>query len=154
MHYVALVFLLFTVSLNAQKSEEVAIKKSIALFFEGLQNGDTVTIKKAMYKDFRLQSVYIKQDGTTVLHDESKASFLKAVSGKNPQDIWLEKLESYKISIDGAMAHVWTPYMFYFNNKLSHCGVNSFQLFKNNGVWQIIYIIDTRKKECGTGVSR
>ena len=50
------------------------------------------------------------------------------------------------IKIDGNLASVWTPYEFYLDNNFSHCGVNSFQLFNNNGNWEIIYIVDTRKK--------
>ncbi len=57
-----------------------------------------------------------------------------------------EKILSFKVQIDGSMAHVWTPYEFYVNDKLSHSGVNSFQLYKDNEVWKVVYIIDTRRK--------
>lgn len=40
------------------------------------------------------------------------------------------------------LASVWTPYAFYLDEKLSHCGVNSFQLIKIDGVWKIQYLID------------
>ena len=32
-------------------------------------------------------------------------------------------------------------------DNFSHCGVNSFQLFNDNGQWKIIYLIDTRRKK-------
>ena len=57
-----------------------------------------------------------------------------------------EKLLSFSIQIDGSMAHAWTPYEFYINEKLSHKGINAFTLFKENELWKIIYIIDTRRK--------
>jgi len=50
------------------------------------------------------------------------------------------------VKIDGPLAIVWTPYKFYFNGKFSHCGVNSFQLVRFNGVWKIQYLIDTRRR--------
>ena len=79
--------------------------------------------------------------------ETSFSDFLKSISSI-PKDIsFKEELLDYQISIDGSMANVWTPYKFYFNDSLSHCGVNSFQLVKINGKWQIIYIIDTRRKE-------
>jgi hypothetical protein len=53
----------------------------------------------------------------------------------------------YNIQIDGAMANAWTSYEFWVNGSFSHCGVNSFQLFKDEGAWKIIYLIDTRRKE-------
>ena len=64
-----------------------------------------------------------------------------------PKDVVVEeKILSYNIQVDGTMAHVWTPYEFYMNGKLSHYGVNAFTLFKENEKWKIIYVIDTRRK--------
>ncbi len=40
------------------------------------------------------------------------------------------------------LAAVWTPYAFYLDNTLSHCGVNSFQLVKVGENWQILSLID------------
>ena len=51
------------------------------------------------------------------------------------------------IKIDGNLASVWTPSEFYYNGNFSHCGANSFQLFNNNGKWQIIYIVDMRRRD-------
>ena len=64
----------------------------------------------------------------------------------NCQMVNFEKLLLYDIKIDGNLASVWTPYEFYFNEKFSHCGANSFQLFNNNGKWEIIYLVDMRKR--------
>jgi hypothetical protein len=58
-----------------------------------------------------------------------------------------ERILSYNIQVDGSMAHAWTPYEFWFNEKFSHCGVNSFQLFKEGDEWKILSIMDTRRKE-------
>jgi hypothetical protein len=44
------------------------------------------------------------------------------------------------------MAHAWTPYEFYINGKLSHKGVNAFTLYKDDGQWKIVHLIDTRRK--------
>ena len=52
-----------------------------------------------------------------------------------------------KIEVDGNLAHVWTPYEFYVNGNLSHKGVNSFTLFKESLDWQIIHLIDTRRRK-------
>ena len=45
------------------------------------------------------------------------------------------------------MASVWTPYEFYFNGTFSHCGANSFQLFKEDNQWKIIFLVDIRRRE-------
>lgn len=125
-------------------AQEADVKKTIQIFFEGMQKGDTLKIK-SVCKDMVLQSVGESTKGNT-LTTENTADFLKSIASI-PNDIKIEeRLLDYKIQIDGSLAHAWTPYEFYVNGKLSHKGVNSFQLFKDNGTWKIIYIADTRRK--------
>ncbi|PZR20908.1 MAG: 3-methyl-2-oxobutanoate hydroxymethyltransferase [Flavobacterium psychrophilum] len=125
-------------------AQEAEIKKSIGVFFEGMHSADTLKIK-SVCKDLILQSVSEK-GGQLKLHNEPSDEFYKSIASI-PENIKVEeRLLDYKIQIDGAMAHVWTPYEFYINGKLSHKGVNSFQLFKEGEIWKIIYIIDTRRK--------
>ena len=130
-----------------QDTEEDRIKEVISLFFKGLQNGDTLTIKQTISTNLLIQTASINKNGKSMLVTEDVSEFLNLVSSKKPEDIWEEKLVSYYIQIDGIMANVWTPYEFWLDGKFLHCGVNSFQLFKDSGTWKIIYLIDTRRKE-------
>ena len=138
-----LVFILCTTGLFAQDKE---IKKAIDVFFEGLNSKDVTKIQSVCDEGLKLQSVSQNEKGEVSLTTDEAAKFFAAIAAV-PNAIKLEeKLLEYKIQYDGAMAHVWTPYEFYVDGKLSHKGVNSFQLFNDNGVWKIIYIIDTRKR--------
>lgn len=131
----------FAQNITAQESD---VKKTIQIFFEGMHQRDTLKIK-SVCKDMVLQSVGESHKGTT-LTTENTADFLKSIASP-PANLKIEeRLLDYKIQIDGFLAHAWTPYEFYVNGKLSHKGVNSFQLFKDNGIWKIIYIADTRRK--------
>ncbi|RWX00460.1 nuclear transport factor 2 family protein [Flavobacterium cerinum] len=126
------------------KAQESDVKKTIQIFFEGMHQGDTLKIK-SVCKGLVLQSISENTKGNT-LTTENTEDFLKSIAAL-PVNIKIEeRLLDYKIQIDGSLAHVWTPYEFYVNGKLSHSGVNSFQLFKDNGIWKIIYIADTRRK--------
>lgn len=145
--FLLLLVLLFSISNLYSQNEE--IKKTIQIFFEGLHNGDTLLINKAINSSLKLQTIFINSEGKSILRTETKKAFSETISKKEPTTIWLEKLLSYDIQIDGNLASVWTPYEFYLNNNFSHCGVNSFQLFNNNAKLEIIYIVDTRKiKKC------
>ena len=53
-----------------------------------------------------------------------------------------EKLLAISVHQSGNLAAVWTPYAFYLDGQLSHCGVNSFQLVKIEESWKIQYLID------------
>jgi hypothetical protein len=135
-------------SISAQNLiSENSIKNTIQTFFDGLHKGDTLLINKSISSSLKLETIYINTDGLSVLKSESKADFLRAVSEKREEDKWEEKLTSITIHIDENLASVWAPYKFYLNSKFSHCGVNSFQLFNNDDHWEIIYLVDTRRKE-------
>ncbi|NQZ89158.1 MAG: hypothetical protein HRT54_16410 [Colwellia sp.] len=53
-----------------------------------------------------------------------------------------EKIFNIKINQSGNLASAWVPFAFYLDGKLSHCGVNSFQLIKQQAVWKIHYLMD------------
>lgn len=125
-------------------AQEADVKKSIQTFFEGMHNRDTLKIK-SVCKDMVLQSVSEKNNKVR-LETENVSDFFKSIASVPSSAKIEERLLDYKIQIDGSMAHAWTPYEFYVNGKLSHKGVNSFQLFKEDGIWKIIYIVDTRRK--------
>ena len=48
-----------------------------------------------------------------------------------------EQIFNITVRESGNLASAWTPFAFYIDKKLSHCGVNSFQLVKNKGEWKI-----------------
>jgi hypothetical protein len=139
-----LIFLLLSTFCNAQSD---AIKNTISTFFEGLQSSDTIIVNSVIHKDLIMQTISLNKEGKSNLRTSSKSHFLKAIASKKKEDIWFEKLLSYNIQVDENLATVWTPYEFYFNEKFSHCGVNSFQLFFNGEYWEIISILDTRRKD-------
>ncbi|HUM64696.1 MAG TPA: hypothetical protein PLV32_02570, partial [Chitinophagaceae bacterium] len=77
---------------------------------------------------------------------ENAADFVQLV-GSLKKDSADERISFETIRVDGPLAIVWTPYHFYYNGRFSHCGVNSFQLVRFEGVWKIQYLIDTRRRQ-------
>jgi hypothetical protein len=134
-------------SVSAQeKTEKQAIKKVIETFFEGLHKGDSTIMKSTLHDQIKIQTTSTNREGNKVLRTEKKEQLLINIANKKPTDTYEEKLLSYDIKIDGNLASVWTPYEFYYNGTFSHCGANSFQLFNNNGSWEIIYLVDMRRR--------
>lgn len=125
-------------------AQESDIKKSIGIFFEGLQTADTIKMQSVCNKHLLLHTIYDNPSGNKFEVDDM-SKFYKSIASI-PKELKIEeRLLGYKILIDGPLAHVWTPYEFYINGKLSHSGVNSFEMIKENGMWKIVYIIDTRR---------
>jgi hypothetical protein len=140
-----LVFIL-TLSFSTLFSQEQEVKQVVDDFFIGFHNRDSIALNKTCHEYVIMQTIGKDKEGNNKLIKEVFTDFITSIVSIPKDVILLEKLLDYKIQIDGALAHVWTPYEFYVNGKLSHTGVNSFTLFKENENWQIIHVIDTRKK--------
>lgn len=132
--------------LTAQKDDK-AIKAVINLFFEGLEKGDTVLLKKSCTDAPVMQTYMADRDGKWQVFTED-FSELVAFVGTPAKDKFDEQIEFESILSEPSLASVWTPYKFYLNGKISHCGTNSFQLVKTDEGWKIQYILDTRRKSC------
>jgi len=137
---------LLTSVVFAQEDENAKVKATINTFFEGFHKGDTILVKSVMMDKMLLQTTYKTKEGNNVLVSEESSKLMSAIANRPNDQKWDERLLTYNIQVDGIMAHVWTPYEFWFNDEFSHCGVNSFQLFNDNGHWKIIYLIDTRRQ--------
>jgi hypothetical protein len=141
----ALFLLCCTTNSFAQSDEESAIKKTITNLFTGMKNRDSTLTRTALAPAAIMQTIANKE-GKVSVETASVNGFIKFI-GTPHQEKYDERIVFTKILIDGPLASVWTDYKFYLGEKFSHCGVNSFQLVKGDKGWQIVYIIDTRRKE-------
>ncbi len=132
---------------QAQKDAEAAVRSSIDRFFQGFHHRDTTGMKTVLGDEVLLQTVGTNPEGKTVVRSQPMADFLVSIAGIPDSVAIEERLLDYKIRVDGNLAHAWTPYEFYVGGKFSHCGVNSFQLYRDESTWKIIYIVDTRRRE-------
>ena len=139
-------FIVVQIGTAQQKTQEKAIKKVISTFFDGLHKGDSTLMATTLHKDIKIQTTTNNREGSSVLKTETKAQLLAGIANKKPADKYFEKLLSYDIKIDGNLASVWTPYEFFYNDIFSHCGANSFQMYNNNGKWEIIFLVDMRRR--------
>ncbi len=139
------IFILNFTLYSQETNEESKVKNVIDTFFEGFHKGDTSIVSKTLHKELKIQTTSTTKEGEKILKNETRLQLLKAIASKKPSQKFFEKLLSYDIKIDGNLASVWTPYEFYFNDNFSHCGANSFQLFNNNGTWEIIFLVDMRR---------
>lgn len=141
-----LIFLAFfslSSSIFAQNSNP---KKVVDDFFTAFNAKDTLTLKQLCYPNIIMRTIANTKEGNK-LREEKFDLFLNSIASIPNNMIIFEKLLDYKVEIDGNLAHVWTPYEFYVNDKLSHIGANAFTLYNDNGKWQIIHLIDTRRKK-------
>ena len=141
---VLLTSLTFSITVNAQAAED-SVKIVVNNLFTGLRNADPVLLRSAFSDSAILQTITRNKQGKMLVATENVKEFADFVSHLK-KDSADERIHFEAIKIDGPLAIVWTPYNFYHNGKFSHCGVNSFQLVRFDGIWKIQYLIDTRRR--------
>jgi hypothetical protein len=123
-----------------------SVKAVVNQLFAGMKNSDALMVQSAFADSAILQSVGRSKEGKIMIENEKVEDFAKLIGGlkKGAAD---EQIVFESIKTDGPLAMVWAPYKFYFEDKFSHCGVDSFQLVFVNGQWKIQYLVDTRRKQ-------
>lgn len=132
--------------LCAQTPEE-EVKNTVNDFFKFFHAQDSVGMQKIVHTDVVLQTIGSGKNGVQRIRTENFDDLIKSITSIPDSVKFEERILDYSIQIDGAMANAWTPYEFWLNNEFHHCGVNSFQLFKEEEKWKIVYLIDTRRRE-------
>jgi len=132
-------------SLKAQTTTD-SVKAAVNLLFEAMKSSDGAKLQTAFADSAVLQTIFQTKEGKVVIKNELVKDFAESI-GKLEKGVADERIQFDVIRIDGPLAIVWTPYKFYYKGQFLHCGVDSWQLVRLNGVWRIQYLIDTRRKE-------
>jgi len=145
-----LAYLIFVaIYVNAQTAQDNReILESVNAVFKGMNLGDSAMVHASFVASPTMATVFKNKEGVIALRQETDLKgFLNAV-GTPHEEKWAEPIWDVKIQMDGNFATVWAKYGFYMGKTFSHCGVDSFQLFKGtDGKWRIFHLADTRWKE-------
>jgi hypothetical protein len=134
-----------SIVIKAQAAED-SVKSVVNNLFIAMRTADGTLLKSTFSDSAVLQTISRNKEGKAVVVTENVTEFAGFVNTLK-KDSADERIQFETIKIDGPLAIVWTPYSFYHNGKFSHCGVNSFQLVRFEGVWKIQYLIDTRRRQ-------
>jgi len=137
---------------RAQSGAEAEVRAVIDRLFDAMRRGDGTTLLAQFHPSGRLQSAGVaRQTGQPELETDSVAAFARAVGSPHPDMVWDERISDVQIRVDGNLASAWMNYTFYLvqgdADRLSHCGVDAFQLFKGADGWKIIQVTDTRRRD-------
>ena len=145
-YFLILLTMTITTSVLKAQTAEDSVKAVINNMFAGMKNADAAMLKSSFADSMILQTISRDKEGKTIVRNEPASGFIDFVSKETPGGAD-ERITFETIKVDGPLAMAWTPYNFYYKGKFSHCGVNSFQLVRFNGIWKIQYIIDTRRRQ-------
>lgn len=118
---------------------------TVKLFFEYMNNSDTAMLRSIVHPDIKLLTTYTDKEGKPQLHEDEFNDFLSSIASIKGVE-WQEKIDNVQVQRDGNLVQVWMDYTFIYKGVVSHCGVNTMQLFYDGSNWKVIYIADTRRK--------
>ena len=117
-------------------SEEQAVLAPINQLFAAFEAGDSAGVLRIVYPDGRVTAVGILRSGNG-LRQESWTQFAARLK---PGEGFQERISDPAIEVDGDIAMVWAPFVVRVGGKVSNCGVDHFDLVRENGAWTIMNI--------------
>ena len=126
--------------------ERQAVRQVIDDLFDAMRAGDGDKVASLFADGAALQRAGTDREGNPSLGNTPVSAFVDAVNSPHEQ-VWDERIWNVDVKIDNRLASAWMNFAFYLGDQLSHCGVNSFQLFKGEAGWKIIYLADTSQRE-------
>lgn len=140
---VAYAFFVAGVFADDQAATQDAVTQPVYALFDAMREHDGEGLLQQFTSEALLHRA--KVDGSIQVSDLHKFAEFVGNSTKYLD----EHLLSVTVHQQDNLASVWTPYVFYLDKQLSHCGVNSFQLVLQENRWKIQYLIDnTYQGDC------
>ncbi len=145
-HILCFLMLALCLSAKAQFAQD-SVRQTVNRLFIAMKSSDAGLLQSVFADSCILQTIaFDKTTGKPVVKNALVTDFVKQIAAL-PVNAADERITFKEVMVDADLASVWTPYQFFYNGKFSHCGVNSFQLVRLNGLWKIQYLIDTRRKD-------
>ena len=109
---------------------------------EGWREANSVKAKATWAPQFRLFTLRKEGNGKR-LDQDTPERLSKSMAALKPGS-WDIRLGKTVVLQDATgIATVWAPYTFYMSGKKSHCGIETFTLYRLNQGWKIVQFADT-----------
>jgi hypothetical protein len=133
----AIIFIfLLSLSVFAQKQDDrSAVIGVVNQLFTEMANANPAGIVALHTPTSDLAAVQKGRDGKSRYSSINGEAFSKLFTDKSR--VMREEMYDPKVEISGDWAMVWGRYVFFLGDKLSHCGINQFNLVRIDGTWKI-----------------
>jgi hypothetical protein len=100
--------------------------------FAAFEAGDAAAMLRQVYTDGRVTASGTRADGASSLRQQSWTQFAERIT---PERKFQERISDPKIVTDGDIAMIWAPFVVRVGGKVSNCGIDHFDLVRENGIW-------------------
>ena len=141
------IVLVASASSGAQSAaaEREAVLKTVQMFFDTMTAKDIAGARTVLQEQGRFHAMRMRDGKPDVraFSNEEYFADLKASQQRMQERIW-----NPEVRISGLIATMWAPYDFWIDAKLSHCGVEQFDLIKTEDGWKIAGGVYTSESKC------
>lgn len=127
----------------AAAADRAAVLSTVQAFFDTMASKDVAGAARTVLPEGRFHAMG-RPDGQPGVRTFTNEEFLKGLPDRTTRV--RERMWNPEVRVHGAVATVWTPYDFWVDGRLSHCGVDAFDLVKTAEGWRIaggIYTVET-----------
>ena len=142
---IALIFFILTLSITAFAQKKDMKKKApddkkavlavVDSLFDNMAAHKPDAIVALHLPDSQMVGLIKQPDGTSKVQSFKVEMFAKNFAVKRGE--LKEVMYDHKINVQGDLATVSGRYIFFVNDKISHCGVNAFHLARTSEGWRI-----------------
>jgi hypothetical protein len=138
--------LLLLSALTLLSTEPELVMKPIDGAFAALESGDSAELMPHVYAEGRVTGVGSFAGGFTGMRSRSWTEYAARMK---KGDGFKERITNPDIRIDGDIAMVWAPFTIERGGKIVACGMDHFDMIRENGAWKIMNIsFSSRTKGC------
>lgn len=139
---VGLAATLSTMPMRASTPTEQAILTTIQRIMDGVAQRNHAMVKGQLFPGG--MATLIREGEPLQLNFDAFVERLPTIGATKLE----ERLYDPLVRIDDDIALVWSPYKYFIDDKLDHCGTDLFSLIRRDGRWLVSGIADNSRKDC------
>ena len=116
--------------------DTAAVLAPINSVFAAFESGDAAAMLRYVYPEGRVTATGTRANSSGL----RQLSWTQFAERLKPGQGFQERISDPAIEIDGDVAMVWAPFVVRVGGKVSNCGVDHFDLVRENGAWKVMNI--------------
>jgi hypothetical protein len=122
-----------------------AVLAAMQVFFDTMTARDVEGARDILVPQGRFHVIDTRKPGSEPRSFANEEYFAQLQASKQTMR---ERIWNPEVRVHGSIASVWTPYDFWIDGKLSHCGVDAFDLIKTPKGWKVAGGVYTIESNC------
>ncbi|MDT8339880.1 MAG: nuclear transport factor 2 family protein [Longimicrobiales bacterium] len=126
-------------------ADREAVLGVVRTLFDGMRQKDEALLRSVFHPEARLHTAATDAAGAPATPGGTAEAFVgRVLAGRAHLD---EVTFDEVVLVEGNLAMAWTPYNLFVDGAFQHCGVDLFVMTRAVGGWEILQLVDTRRRD-------